>query len=259
MKRLLKISLTYLVPAIFIAILIYGLNFNHQIRCILVEYDLSSLRKETDNLYVSAGMDKIDAALLKENIEASRKRLSHFFDTVYANPVFLAGDSENFMRTYGAQLNSPGMNHITPIGSYIVLGPKGLNRDVISHELVHAELVYRVGWWNREMEIPTWFDEGLALMLDYRYKDSDAMWNILTKKGEEAPSLKELEKMKDFIRITQKSPYLSYVTSMREVSRWWNVVGLNGFAEFTDRIKNGEHFPSAYKETENKFSRMTKK
>lgn len=246
-----------MIPAIIIALVVYGLNFSNQIRCVLVEYQLSTLRKESKNLFVLADMDNIDAALLDENIFAAKKRLSQFFDTVYADPVFLAGDSENFMQTYGAPLNSPGMNHITPIGSYIVLGPKGLNQDVISHELVHAELVYRVGWWNREMEIPTWFDEGLALMLDYRYKNSDAMWDFLTQKGEEAPSLKELEKMKDFIRITQKSPYLSYVTSMREVSRWWNVVGLIGFSEFTNRIKNGEHFLSAYQETENKFSRMT--
>ena len=52
--------------------------------------------------------------------------------------------------------------------SCIVTGPDGRNVDVLAHELVHAELFARVGYWRRLTQIPTWFDEGSGMQVDYR-------------------------------------------------------------------------------------------
>ncbi len=213
----------------------------------------SSLRQVEEQIYVDPDMDEIEVQLLLMNIERSKERLNLFFDTTTANPTIIAGHTKSIMEKYGANMKSPGMNHITMLGTFIVLGPGGLNRDVISHELVHSELVSRIGWFNREAEIPTWFDEGLALMLDYRYANSETLWLMLTANGKNAPPLPELANMQDFMRYTEESPFLSYVTASREVSRWWNIVGLKGFNEFTTLIKQGASFEEAYRAIEKKY------
>ena len=64
--------------------------------------------------------------------------------------------------------NSTGKTHLTPLGECIVLGPDGSNVDVAAHEFVHAETWYRVGWVNHLLSVPTWFNEGVALIVDYR-------------------------------------------------------------------------------------------
>ncbi|MBT33101.1 MAG: hypothetical protein CMO01_25865 [Thalassobius sp.] len=254
MKKLFKVAFFYSFIVITTISVAYGIFFINQIRCIMVSYSGTGLREVDNGIYVDPEMDDIEVQLLLLNIEQSRDRVSLFFDSITASPTIIAGPSKDIMKKYGANLRSPGMNHITFLGTYIVLGPGGLNRDVISHELVHSELVSRVGWVNRETKIPTWFDEGLALMLDYRYANSDAMWMMLTSNGKNAPELPELANMHDFMRYTEKSPFFSYVTSMREVSRWWNIVGLEGFNEFSELLKQGYSFEEAYQMTESRYT-----
>jgi hypothetical protein len=49
------------------------------------------------------------------------------------------------------------------------LGPEGQNIDVIAHEYMHAEVHHRVGWLNYSLNVPIWFMEGLATLVDFRY------------------------------------------------------------------------------------------
>lgn len=50
----------------------------------------------------------------------------------------------------------------------LILGPQGLNLDVVSHELAHAELADRLGVVGSTYFIPTWFNEGIAMQVDQR-------------------------------------------------------------------------------------------
>jgi len=42
------------------------------------------------------------------------------------------------------------------------------NIDVIAHEYVHAEVHFRMGWLHHLLNIPTWLNEGIALLVDFR-------------------------------------------------------------------------------------------
>jgi hypothetical protein len=64
--------------------------------------------------------------------------------------------------------NETASMHRMPWRSCIVIGFKGQNTDVISHEWLHAEIQHRIGFIRFLTEIPVWFDEGAALTLDYR-------------------------------------------------------------------------------------------
>jgi hypothetical protein len=227
---------------------LYTLFFTQQVRCFFV--DLSDLQKVNKNLYLSQQLDGFQAMWFQENLKESKKRLQEFFGELKSNPVIIAGNDSSTIQRFGNPLINTGLMHSTPFGAYIVLGVEGLNTDVISHEYCHAELLARTNWWVRETQIPTWFDEGLALMLDYRFADSEMLWVMLTKHGKDAPSLKDLEKMSDFQHYTNINPLLSYYTSMREVRRWLKIVGKEGLQQLCERLQNGEEFENVYKEIE---------
>jgi hypothetical protein len=245
MRKFFPKAFFYAAIVVLTSLAAYTVIFASQVRCLFVEW--SELEEIAPGVYVEPSMIGSDRAMLLAEIAESRIRLAAFFQKTKSVPIIIAGESERIMAQYGAPLGTPGMNHTTLFGSYIVLGAEGLNVDVISHELCHAELFARVGWYNRQTKIPTWFDEGLALILDYRYAQSDAMWLMITHHGKRAPSLEQLANMHDFMQYTAESPYLSYVTSMREVQAWWDVVGLEGFEEFTQLLREGSAFQDAYK------------
>jgi hypothetical protein len=50
----------------------------------------------------------------------------------------------------------------------VVLNLAHFSIDVTAHELLHAEVAQRLGFWTRTVELPVWFDEGVAVQLDWR-------------------------------------------------------------------------------------------
>lgn len=94
----------------------------------------------------------------------AKKRTFGLFGTVTSSPVFtcIKNPVLGMNVTYGTSRFSPGFPAI------IVLGPEGLNIDVASHEYAHTELAERSSVLKRTYRIPTWFDEGLAMQVDYR-------------------------------------------------------------------------------------------
>ena len=227
---------------------LYVLSHLAQMRCLLVAY--SALEEVSPGVYVDPQMAASERQTLLQALDQAQARLRFFFDSLESRPTIIVGTSPQVMRRYGSPLIPPGMNHATPFGSYIVLGPGGLNADVICHELCHAELLARIGWYARRHQVPTWFDEGLALMFDYRYASSHTLWSWLTDGGKNAPPLSQLDTMDEFLAVSQRSPYLSYVTAMKEVFRWMSIVGRPGLDELLARLRAGEGFAAVYQELE---------
>ncbi len=65
-------------------------------------------------------------------------------------------------------MNRSQAKALSILGTHIVVGPSGINIDVLAHELSHVEIVARVGYWQWR-RISNRFDEGLAVQADYRY------------------------------------------------------------------------------------------
>ena len=157
----------------------------------------------------------------------------------------------------------------TPWGaSYLILGPDGNDADVIAHELCHDEIFSRLGWWRVKQEIPQWFNEGLALMVDYRFSSPDA-WEqpgdstqaSASVFGDEdddimpftrRPMLKlaDLETTRDFFGGDYGHVMLAYQTAADEVSRWLARADRPGVPALTDAIANGDDFGDAYRRLE---------
>jgi len=94
------------------------------------------------------------------------RRIGDVYGQPDSKPIFLITVDAETARRWGA--NETASMHRLPWGSCVIIGPEGLNVDVIAHEWLHAEIQHRLGFWNFLKEMPVWFDEGAALTLDYR-------------------------------------------------------------------------------------------
>jgi len=232
-KRVWKILLAS-VLLLLVGAACYRLASHEIVRCYLVRW--SDLDNIAPNLYVDPNMPESQRQTLLSSLADAKERVATLFGEYTADPVIIAGHTMEVMRAYGGNsYNQAGRTYLTPVASFIVLGPDGVRSlDVLSHELAHVEFSARIGHRNRG-KIPNWFDEGLAVQFDDRY--SEAEWQTRTDNGRIAPDLGQMG-------IIKHDDWLGYATAKHEVKRWLDVVGQGGFWALLQSIRSGAGYPT---------------
>lgn len=147
------------------AILIFtGFIQRHALACEFIEY--SNYSEIAPNIFVSDSFNLTQTDKLFSKITQGKSRVNTTFGQMISNPkvVFTANESE--ASVFGSNIYGNAL--LTPLGQCIVFGPKGQNIDVIAHEYTHAEVHHRVGWLKHLLNVPIWFNEGVALLVDFR-------------------------------------------------------------------------------------------
>ncbi|MCS7019151.1 MAG: hypothetical protein NZM34_08595 [Bernardetiaceae bacterium] len=197
-------------------------------------------------VYVTPQMPATMRDSLLYYLKQAQQRIIGFFGSQQANPIIIAGHDLWAIRYFGAVQARTGMTHLAPTGAYIVLAPEGINADVLAHELCHAELMARVGWWNRTFQVPAWFDEGLAMLLDNRFPNAETEWQAITQNGQYAPPLAELTTNRSFFSNPHHL-YLNYLTARHEVEQWYSVHRQRGLQLLCKCLADGHSFHQCYK------------
>lgn len=154
--------------------------------------------------------------------------------------------------------NSAGCSLITPFGSWVILnGSFGLHEGVMAHELTHTELYERLGWWKMKTDIPTWFDEGLAIQFDSRFsknnnfaakyidfKESLEMYSL---GNQNQIPLTELTTFRQFFGNNPSFTSLAYLTSGMEVAKLISHNGPKTFLAKIATIEEGKAFSDVFK------------
>ena len=131
-------------------------------RCYLVRW--STLDRVAPDLYIDPNMPKAQKQELQQRVDASKERVSTLYGEYSATPVIIAGQhTMDVMKAYSSNpFNRAGQARISFVATFIILGPDGSRSvDVLSHELAHADISARIGYWRRG-KVPNWFDEGGA-------------------------------------------------------------------------------------------------
>lgn len=185
-----------------------------------------------NNVYVDKEMPAAQRTEVLKTVSAAKSRVSKFFGGLEGQPKILACSTENcFVRSIGG--SSPkGQAYGS---SALMLSPRGLDVVIISHELTHIELHSRVGVFRSWRSIPSWFDEGLAVLVseDPRFAEGD--WLKATEDGKNAPKLNELTWGKG-------SWQMNYGTARRAVGKWYSHAGHAGLMRLIAEVKQGEDF-----------------
>jgi hypothetical protein len=210
------------------------------VRCYLVRW--SGLDRVAPNVYVDPDMPEAGRQALLASLADGEKRVAGIYGQYTAAPVIIAGHTMDVMTAYGGNpSNRAGKALITPVATFMVLGPNGYTSvDVLSHELAHAEFSKRIGHRNRG-KVPNWFEEGMAVQFDERY--SEAGWRLRTDDGRTAPDLDELG-------VIRHDDWLGYATAKHEVGRWLNIVGAEGLRALLQAVQDGSDFGEAYRAIE---------
>jgi hypothetical protein len=219
-----------------------------------------------NSVYISQTATPKQHAQLRRNVQRAYDRIRRFWGGRRGQAILIYCPTQDEYEQYCIGGEGAGCSLGMPWGdSYLVLGPDGNNTDVIAHELCHDELFARLGWWRVKRQIPQWFNEGLALMVDYRFshpsvwerstdlqRDSTYMGDEPMKSFPGQPMLKlsDLETTRDFFGGDYNKVMQAYQTAAEEVSRWLTVVGQPGVPALANALANGDDFRNAYQQLE---------
>ena len=212
------------------------------INCSLINYS-KEFEEITYNVFVQKGTDEISKEDIFKYIEEAKNRVRELYGNLTVSPTYIIATDEKLLKKYNG--NNIGLTHNSILGIYIVIGPKGMNSDVVSHELVHSELFNRVGL-TKSFKIPKWFNEGLATQADYRERYSVDAWNEITSNGSEIRDVKLLESSKQFYISDNDTRRNNYILAKHEVKKWFAKVGTEGLIELINKFVGGDDLKTVY-------------
>jgi len=166
----------------------------------------------------------------------AKARIKSMFGTPIARPIVVfIKDTKAF---WPFTLPTIGGAYFIGPRACLILGPNGQNVDVISHELMHAELFERVGALRRLIEIPMWFDEGLGMQVDYRSRYN---WGK-QQRGNSTAFIRQFKSFHQFHQVNEQQHVQNYAAAKVEVAQWLNVVGMQTLYEHLKLVSDGENF-----------------
>ncbi|NIJ55719.1 hypothetical protein [Dyadobacter arcticus] len=250
--KLLLIGVSVLAASLFI---LYPQIFY----CELIRF--SGFNSENDSVYFSPEINKKHYKSLKNIILLSEARIDSFYSGRMSRPVIILCNNPQEYERYCSSTEGAGCSLGTPWrDSFVILNSQGINADVISHEMSHAELLAQLGWWKTTMQIPQWFNEGIALMLDRRfvanpdpaerYLEYMDEWQYYTRGGQEILELDNIASIKGFFNGSPQDVMLAYMSSGMEVSYWLTLSGNAGLRNLIRRMDAGNSFEKSYKNAE---------
>jgi len=227
--------------------------------CELIRF--SDFRSDSSKIYFSPNIKTVHYKKIKSIINRSEARIDSFFQGKKSNPIVIVCGNPQEYQKYCSSTEGAGCSLGTPWGnSFVILNAQGMNVDVISHEMSHTELLARLGWWTIATEIPQWFNEGIALMLDRRFVNNpdkigryfDYMdeWLYYTGGGQQILELRDMASIKGFFNTNQKQVMLAYMSAGLEISYWLILSEEDGLQKLITDMQSGKSFDEAYSRAE---------
>lgn len=262
-----RLLLRYILPVLFLLPIGFLLLYPQLLRCIRIGQSAEfRLVTGAGEVYVSRSTTPRQQAELLGHVLTARNRIRRFWGNRQGQATLIYCPRQAEYERYCLGGEGAGCSLGTPWGaSYLVLGPEGNNADVMAHELCHDELFARLGWWRMKRQIPQWFNEGLALMVDYRFSNP-TVWEHPDSLGSNASffdednmmpfasrpmvKLSDLETTRDFFGGDYGHVMLAYQTAANEVARWLAVVGRAGVPALSNAVATGADFGNAYRQLE---------
>lgn len=223
----------------------------------------TAVRVQQRTLYVSRATTPRQRAVLLNHLQVATDRIRRFWGRSEGRAVLIYCPTQEQYAQYCSGGEGAGCSLGLPWGdSFLVLGPEGNSPDVMAHELCHDELFARLGWLTIKRQVPQWFNEGLALMVDYRFTSAttdpalrfleyDAEWKYRVRgvaglSPQFVPELASLETTRDFFYGNYGRVMLAYLTAGREVSRWLATAGPSALPRLVRALEAGQSFQEAY-------------
>lgn len=229
-----------IIGALFLLILVGSYMINPQpVHVMMVSF--SDMKEYDDKVYVESSISEGTIKSVLSDLEQAKGNILQIFEDIKASPTLIFVHSSEAVQHY-AQKNLTGQTYYMYWGSYIVIGPQGFNKDVIAHELMHAELRKRL---KNKDKVPVWFDEGFATLVESRYVSDK---NVIS------ANLEDLSSESTFYDPTRVKD--NYKRANDEITRWYGIVGNSGLYELIDGLNAGQSFANLYQRIEERNGKL---
>ncbi|WP_124948817.1 hypothetical protein [Sulfuriferula thiophila] len=188
-----------------------------------------------DGTLVESGSSAQDNAAVLQLLSLARTRIQNTFGVPRAKPIVVFFNNPRAF--WPLKLNEYASTSFAGTRACLIVGPKGQNVDVVAHELMHAELFDRVGFWGRITQVPVWFDEGLAMQVDFRPK-----YILAGGATPKTKSVKTLDAARDFFVSDNDLLTWNYSAAKVEVAQWLAEVGNSSVYGRLSLIRAGASF-----------------
>ena len=121
----------------------------------------------------------------------------------------------------------------------VIIGPKGKNVDVVAHELMHQEMNERIGAWRMFREVPVWFDEGVAMQVEWR---PEYLLSTEVAVANDTDVVRRLKSVNQFNQGDNEQITQHYAFAKAEVAKWIADIGSRNLYSYFERIRDGEKF-----------------
>ena len=239
-KKIIKKILLIFIILIPIASLAHFIIFPQQTRSILI--DFSDFKKD-GRLYFNsqAPQKKIDS--LKGLILLAKNRVAGFWQQQPCNATYIYCESDADFNKYGSPYPVPALTHLK-CGAYIVISKEGAEPDIIAHETAHAALYEKIGFF-KQLKVPAWFDEGLAMQVDYRDYYSEDTLKLKSDNFTKLPDIRKMKTGNQFQQGSHEQVMLNYMTAKHIVKNWYTKEKLD---KLVLDLKSGKSFEEAFGE-----------
>lgn len=193
------------------------------------------IRLNDGTLVESHSSDPDQPAVLQRLLFDAKSRIGEVFGEPQSIPIVVFFDSSTSFWPF--RLNEYGSTQFIGAKTCVLIGPKGQNVDVIAHEFMHAEIADRIGVWAKFTDLPTWFDEGLAMQVDFRPE-----YDIGRGAKFETQSVRALLSASEFFVPDPKQLTNNYASAKAEVALWADRVGYESVYTQLERMRRGEPF-----------------
>lgn len=165
----------------------------------------------------------------------AHERIKTTFGAAQSKPIIVFFNRLNWFGPL--RFNAHGSTQFIGSRACIMVGPKGQSVDVVAHELMHAELHHRLGSMKRLMQLPAWFDEGIAMQVDYRNDYVLSPQDALS-----ADYVRDFATFSSFFKGDRPTVIRNYGSAKQVVGSWLAKVGNTSLYGHLQRMKNGESF-----------------
>lgn len=193
------------------------------------------LTRLSDGMLVSRSSNPDQQAVAQRLLSEAKGRIGDVFGEPKSVPVVVFFDSATSFWPF--RLNEYGSTQFIGAKTCVLIGPKGRSVDVVAHELMHAEIADRVGVLAKFTDLPTWFDEGLAMQVDFRPE-----YDLANGASDDTKSVRALLSANEFIASDPRRLTHNYASAKAEVAAWTEQVGRASVYARLERMRRGEAF-----------------
>lgn len=165
----------------------------------------------------------------------ARARIEGIFGATESKPILVFFNHPDGFGPF--RLNAHGSTQFLGSRACVMVGPKGQSVDVVAHELMHAEIHHRVGYLKRFLQLPTWFDEGVAMQVDHRPR-----YALSPQDAQNVDDVRGLTTFSSFFNGNEQTVVRHYAAAKQVAAAWLSKVGPASLYARLQRMRDGESF-----------------